>query len=183
MPGLEDQIGLYVNNPPCRTMISGELNMTEAIMNVHHSLLQVYKHQYYPFSLILDAVRADRTPGKFPLYNTIVLYNAVENDEKPGESQDEGQPLNDIDITINNTILDLRIAFNAFKGGLHVNIDYNNALFSDELMTGFKDAIEYVIGCILADPYITINNLEFGSQAEQPAPAEGEFEDQFDFDF
>ncbi|MFA0964352.1 amino acid adenylation domain-containing protein [Roseivirga sp. BDSF3-8] len=183
MPGLEDQIGLYVNNPPCRTMIRGELNMTEAIMNVHHSLLQVYKHQYYPFSQILDAVRADRTPGKFPLYNTIVLYNAVDNDEKPGEAQDEQQTVNDIDITINNTIIDLRIVFTAFEGGLHVNIDYNNALFSEELMTGFKDAIEYVIGSILADPYITINNLELGSQAEQPAPAEGEFEDQFDFDF
>ncbi|MGB5931212.1 MAG: amino acid adenylation domain-containing protein, partial [Cyclobacteriaceae bacterium] len=182
MPELENQLGLYVNNPPCRTLIESRMALSEAVRVVNQSLLKVYEHQLYPFSMIMEAVGIERKLGEIPLYNTVVIYNGSIDDSTTEIHEDEHIDHN-VDMSFNTTRLHHRIVFTEFEGGLHLNIDYNGALYSKVRMEEFKAALQTTLHFMVEEPYCLIKDLDFGGNKIQVVSGTPDLDDDFDFDF
>ncbi|MCP5046668.1 MAG: AMP-binding protein, partial [bacterium] len=70
-PDVEKMIGFFVNMMIIRTDLSrfGQLSFEEFLTGVHHTQLEAFEHQGYPFDLLVEKINPRRYTNYQPLFN------------------------------------------------------------------------------------------------------------------
>ena len=66
-----DLIGHFVNTVVLRLNTPADTSFTDALARVHTTALDAFAHSELPFSILVDAMRPDRSHGGNPLFNVM----------------------------------------------------------------------------------------------------------------
>jgi amino acid adenylation domain len=77
---IQDLIGMFVNTIALRADLSNEPTVEEMLKRTRRTVLAAYEHQEYPFEKVVQAVTPERSAGKHPLFDILlVLQNGMTN--------------------------------------------------------------------------------------------------------
>ncbi|HVB38537.1 MAG TPA: amino acid adenylation domain-containing protein, partial [Vicinamibacterales bacterium] len=73
-PGLDAQIGFYVNTLALRLPVRPDLSGAAAVRLVGERLAEALEHQAYPFDRLVEELQVRRDLGRSPLFDVMVVY-------------------------------------------------------------------------------------------------------------
>jgi len=142
----DNALGCFANIIPVKTIINGNMTITEYIENLRNDIIDIHEHQFLPFQNIIETYRSNHKSNKISLFNTLfVMQNSLGNLENL---------FGDIDSSIDEREQERSVAeFPLFfliresKEGLFINVQYDTNLFSTRAVKGIlKSYFEIIKG-------------------------------------
>lgn len=78
----KNTIGLFMKLLPLRYTISSSVRFDEMVMQVHHHITEIYQHQNFPLSSIIEELGIPHNMRKTPLFS--VVFNRIVSHGKEG---------------------------------------------------------------------------------------------------
>jgi amino acid adenylation domain-containing protein len=144
----EPMVGYFVNALVLRTRLDGNPSFDELVSRCHETVLAATAHQDVPFGLVVDALRPERVPGRYPLFQVNLSLQppaAAQNDLSLGAITAEPMP-----VTGGYARFDLALAvIDLPDGGIELGAEYSTELFDadridrllDHFVTALTDAL------------------------------------------
>ena len=147
---LNNQVGFYVNNLAIRTRFSSEESFEALLTNVKQRSLEAFRHQAYPYDLLVEDLDQQRDRSRNPLYDVVLL---VEEAGDPAlERSLEGIEIENFQTDFNVSWVDLRITVVERPGKAVINVDYNTDLFEESRIARLLTCYEVLVGSIVDAP-------------------------------
>ncbi len=129
-PGLENQIGLFLNYVVLRSTINRKNNFKEFVQQIKQVALDAFEHQIYPYDLLVEELNTQNNSLENPFYNVLIVMN---NPELNIADSDLNELKKHFDITPfkvekNTTKLDLSL-FVTDEKDFRCMIEYNSNVF------------------------------------------------------
>ena len=165
-PELERLVGLFINNIPLRSDLSGDPTVREMLARNRDVTLGAFSHQDVPFGDLVEATQGHREMNRSPLFQTLfILQNFPLR-----ELEFAGLTLKPVAIDIGASRFDLTIeAGESAKGELVMDWEYNTLLFDNSTIERFKRHFEALLAGIVSSPGLRISDLPMMSPEEQRA--------------
>ncbi len=165
---LENQIGFYVNMLALRTRFSGEDSYIALLDKVKQVTLEGYAHQAYPFDELVEQVYTNADTGRHPLFDVVVVLQNI-NEETPAAHVQGQDPLHLIDYETDRVVslFDMRFAFKERNDEINFLIEYNSDIYDRETAARMARHLEQIIKSIIQQPYQSIDELDYISDAEK----------------
>ena len=163
---LENQVGFYSNTIVLRSNIKGTYNFHELLNKVSSTLLEGYKHQFYPYDLLVEEFSFEREINRNPLFDVMVSMGEEVNkvDFKTGSNYTEEILTSDEGVNK----FDITYSFLKFGNGVcRININYNTSLFKKEKMIRMSQHLRNLSIAITESPTQKIVDLEYLSVEEK----------------
>lgn len=162
--GLENQVGFYTNTVVLYDNYDASFNFIQWLSKVSNVMLEAYKHQYYPYDLLVDELELDRDISRNPLFDVMVLFDDLKNDQNNNiKSATEG--INTDDQGVNK--FDLCYSFTRkANGNLHIDINYDTDLFKKSKIIRMAGHLKQVVTSITQDAYQKISEIEYLTKVE-----------------
>ena len=162
-PELERLVGLFINNIPLRSDLSGDPTVREMLARNRDVTLGAFSHQDVPFGDLVEATQGHREMNRSPLFQTLfILQNFPLRD-----LEFAGLTLKPVAIDIGASRFDLTIeAGESSKGELVMDWEYNTLLFDDATIERFKQHFEALLAGIVHSPQLRISELPMMSAEE-----------------
>ncbi|NOQ27975.1 MAG: amino acid adenylation domain-containing protein, partial [Bacteroidales bacterium] len=162
--GVENIVGLFINNVPVRIQFSKDIEFSTLIKQVQNSNLDSETHHYISLAEIQS-----QSILKQNLVDHIIIFENFPIAEKMESLDHENDQLN-IQIsgvdTFEQTNYNLTIAA-SLSDVLHVNFIYNANMFDSEMMKSLKVHFEKAINHIVSDSELKISEIDILSEAEK----------------
>lgn len=165
---VKDQMGLYIHMLALRTTFNGEGNFRDLVTQVRNTVTNAFKHQQYPYHLLVDALHLPMDPARNPLFDIVLTLW----EETPGGSSGSGGLPNlrirkyepelftaakfDLlfDIVINNGAYSLRIT-------------YNTGLFNHNIIRSMAGHFVGIASAVIQWPDTSLSKLDYLSTREK----------------
>jgi amino acid adenylation domain-containing protein len=158
-PGLEKQVGYFVNNLVLRTQIMPSDSLETVLEKVVNTSIQAYEHASYPFDKLVTDMGISRSAGRSPLFDVLVEYN----DMSWGNSEPEvveGLTVRPFNSGYYTSKYD--ITFRCYSGErLRLDIEYNTCLFSKERIDQLLSHLVTLIQLSVTNAGIQIKDLDY----------------------
>jgi amino acid adenylation domain-containing protein len=164
-PGLEDQIGFYINTLAIRTSFNGYETFQELLDKVRTNVLNAYSHQEYPFDKLVDDLSLERDMSRSPLFDVAVVLQNTEVIRK-GEGEMEGIMVYEYDTDLNISKFDVSFTFVEIDKSIVVTIDYNTDLFTKSRIERLEEHYKNLIQALITNPECSLNKLNYLSDKE-----------------
>ncbi|MFB6437167.1 amino acid adenylation domain-containing protein [Streptomyces sp. NPDC056411] len=159
---LDDLVGFFVNTLVLRTDTSGNPTFAELLQRVRETDLAALAHQDLPFDRIVEELNPDRTSGRHPLFQTmLVLQNNAEatlrlaDTTLTPQSFDSAPAKFDLDFTFVE-----RTAADDGPGGIHGLLHYAADLFDHRTAEFLVQGLLRVLGTVSDAPDTRIDTLD-----------------------
>lgn len=145
---VEGLIGLFVNQLPLRTKLSGDPTFRELIGRVRQVTLDAYDNRDVPFERIVEALKPKRDSSHAPIFQVkIVLQNApMSRLEFPG------LVLKPLGADAGTTKFDLLLNLIETKRGMVAWLAYNSDLFDPSSITHLLESYELLLMKAVREP-------------------------------
>ena len=163
-PELAPLIGFLVNTLPIRTKASPDLPFTELLARVREATVGALAHQDLPFAKIVETLRAERDPGRSPVFQIAMSYG--ERDGTGVRAAGVEFALTDLVVGINAAKFDLDFAAEARADGLWLECSYKTALFDAATVRRLLGNFEVLLRGVVADPSARLSQLPVLTGAE-----------------
>ncbi len=166
---VEDLIGYFVNPLVMRTELAGDPTFREAVGRARETALGAWAHQDLPFTRLVAALQPDRTAGRTPFFQVMLLLQnmPVTRIELPGltmTSVDHDAPLATFDLTL--------VAVEE-GGGLNGWLWYNRDLLDTAAVASLIDQLRILLAGAAADPDLRLAALPLLSETARRQLLEG----------
>ncbi|MER7325257.1 amino acid adenylation domain-containing protein [Streptomyces lydicus] len=159
---LDDLVGFFVNTLVLRTDTSGNPTFAELLQRVRETDLAALAHQDLPFDRIVEELNPDRTSGRHPLFQTmLVLQNNAEATFHLGETTLTPQSFDtvpakfDLDFTFVE-----RAAADDGPGGIHGILHYAADLFDHGTAESLVQRLLRVLDTVTEAPDTRLDTLD-----------------------
>ncbi len=162
---LEDQIGFYVNTLALRTRYSEGESFISLLGKVKATMLEVYSHQQYPFDRLVEDLQLSRDMSRSALFDVLVEMLNTESGVASGE-QLEGLEVRRYDIDQTISKYDISFRFSESTEGIHVSIEYNSDLYTEERIGYMAEHYRLLVSGVLEDVGVRIKSFPLLSLGE-----------------
>jgi amino acid adenylation domain-containing protein len=158
----EALIGFFVNTLPISTDLSGNPTFRELLARVRREAVGAFDHQDVPFEKLVEELRPERRLSQTPLFQvSFVLQNAP---MPPFDLSDLTLTLLDTDCGTSKFDLTLQVI--RAKDGLELDVEYSTDLFEAETIVRMVGHLEVLLGAVVNDAGLAIEDLPLLGQAE-----------------
>ncbi len=165
-PGLENQVGIFVNTLALRTRLDGRESFGTLLQGVKASLLRAYEHQDYPLDRLVEELDLPKDPARSPLFDVMVaLHNAAAAVAPPADPGDFA--VEDHSAGSGSSKFDLTFNFNETSEGILVFLEYNTDLFAEADAHRMLVHYEQLLEAAVADCRQPVRALDYLPAAEK----------------
>jgi hypothetical protein len=151
---IEGLIGFFLNTLVLRTQLSGNPTFQELLKRVRLVTLGAYAHQDLPFEKLVEELQPERSLNRHPLFDIMLNFYTA-----PGQScQLPGLTLSFQDLPELESKFSMTLYVEDRAGELHLNLVYQQALFSAERMASTLAQFRYLLEQAVADPHKPIRS-------------------------
>ncbi len=158
---LEDQVGLYLNTLVIRTSFEEHTTLSDLLTQVKHNLLEAYKHQLYPFDLLVEELISERdNMGHSPFFDVVVQLQH-EGEERHGiHEQIEGLSISDLEMNTSSSKNELTFFFNQSAECLELCIEYNSDLYKENYIKEMRDNFLHMLSQVTTIENVLVSSDE-----------------------
>ncbi|MFH9426468.1 amino acid adenylation domain-containing protein, partial [Streptomyces sp. NPDC017529] len=168
---LHDLVGCFVNTLVLRVDTSGAPDFRTLLARVRETGLEAYAHQDLPFDRVVEALNPDRSGGRHPLFQTLLVWQNTPDatPRLPGlaaeaEELETGALVTDLEIGITETPGGIA-GTDTLTGTAHFNAD----LFDRPAVAALVDRLRRLLEDVTADPGLPIGDLDVRTPEERRA--------------
>ncbi len=160
-PGLEEQIGLFVNTIVLKAEIKKDNKYSEFLKNIKNEILESFKYQDYPYDKLAETKNVNYGASLFEVF---VSFEGIEDEIKLhlGESEYKFEEITNLKAKFNISLL-----FKEKTDGIELVIEYANELYKEERINLFAAHVEKVLAEIINNPETKINLINILSEEEK----------------
>ncbi|WP_298510510.1 non-ribosomal peptide synthetase [uncultured Kordia sp.] len=179
---LENQIGFYINNIAMRNQIHPTKSFQELLLNIKQTTLKAFENQSYPFDMLLNDLKIDRSLSRSPLFDVVVanLDNFHGNTTVKDDNDDLKVALFEMDDE-DFSKQDLRIGYAEYENTVVLNLRYSTDLFKEESIHAMKETLQRIVNDIIKDINIRVEACDTHILQETIAPKQQTFKSNFSF--
>lgn len=122
---LEALIGLFVNTVALRTRFPASQTVGQLLAQVKATSVAAFAHQDVPFERVVQAVAPERSLGRNPLFQAMLVLNRMQ----PRDGFSAGLRLEQIELESVTAVVDVSISFTESDDELRATIRYASDLF------------------------------------------------------
>ncbi|MEU7576346.1 amino acid adenylation domain-containing protein [Streptomyces sp. NPDC041068] len=165
----EELVGFFVNTVVLRADLSGDPTFRELIARVRDTDLAAYQHQDLPFDRLVETVNPDRSPGRHPLFQTMLTFE-VRSTAAWRLGAVEVVP---VETVTSATKFDLLFQVEDEYGpggapqGIRCVVDYDTELFDRATVESMASRLVRLINTVVADPDVAVHGIELLDTAER----------------
>ncbi|MCP4401549.1 MAG: amino acid adenylation domain-containing protein [bacterium] len=163
-PGLEDQVGFFVNTLALRDRVQGSHTFVDFLQQVKQTATEAYDHQLYLFDKLVDELDLQRDLSRTPLFQ--VFLNMLNLPEEP-ESLLEGISMRRFPQTEGGAKFDLTVYAQEQEDRIRFKLVYNTALFRQERMEEMLEQFQNVLCELAANPNKTLDSFSLRTKRAQ----------------
>jgi amino acid adenylation domain-containing protein len=163
-PELAPMIGFCVNTLPIRADLSGDPSFRELTSRMKAVTTGAYAHQDLPFGRMVDLLRAERDPGRAPVFQIALAFN--ERDSRPIEAGGVTFALTDLVAGVSSAKFDLSFTAETRAGGLWIECSYKTSLFDHGTIERLLEHLKVLLAGAVADPDACVSELPVLTPAE-----------------
>ncbi|TCN54731.1 amino acid adenylation domain-containing protein [Flavobacterium circumlabens] len=164
-PDLRDQIGFFINTLVLRTKFNEEETFNSLAKKVKNNVLNAFKHQVYPFDLLVNELQVERDMSRSPLFDVVVvLENLIDKNEIP---EFEGLSVTDNQLDVPISKVDLRFYFIENESNISLTLEYNTDIYSKHRMENLLGHVSALMHSVIEGPATAVSKLNYLSAREQ----------------
>ncbi|WP_432108394.1 amino acid adenylation domain-containing protein [Streptomyces sp. AA1529] len=168
---VEGLIGQFANTLVMRNDLSGDPAFAELLARVRRTALEGYDHQDVPFEAVVDALQADRSLSRSPVFQTVLVLQEEQAEPKLTLG---GLEVTSVDVDFSISKFDLTLDLRETPDGLTGAVEYSTALFDRETVRRFVRHFTTLLESLAEAPQTRISRLELLDGAERGGGAEAE---------
>lgn len=143
---LEDQVGFYVNTIPLRTKFNENDTYNDLVLNIKDNTLNVFKHNQYPFDVLIDKLDVKRSLNRTPLFDVLLVLQNLEFNTTEQLAEVSIKPF---DFEFNRSKFDLSFYFTEKDiDAIDLKIEYDTDLFHCERIDNIFEHLKALIESI-----------------------------------
>ncbi|MEO6195019.1 MAG: amino acid adenylation domain-containing protein, partial [Thermoanaerobaculia bacterium] len=158
---LEPLVGYFTNTLIIRAAAEGDPGFGELLARTRAATLAAYDHQDLPFSLLVEALRAER--GEPPLFEVLFLLQPPSSEVAAPDAEVAEFPVEGTGAQDFALVLDLIET----GGGLIGTFSYNQAVFDSTTALRWRGHLEALLAGAAADPTRPLTELPLLSEGER----------------
>jgi amino acid adenylation domain-containing protein len=156
LPGVENLVGLFVNQVVLRADVDGDLSFREFLAKIREITLSAYSYQALPFGFLVDKYRPQRDLSYNPIFQVIVIFQNA----PVSEVNFSGLHLEPVDLDSAGSVFDLSLAFTLESDGiLHTSLRHS-ALFKATTAQGLLRDLKTILSLLTSAPEKRIRQME-----------------------
>jgi amino acid adenylation domain-containing protein len=166
-PELEKLVGLFLNNLPLRTNLSGDPTVRELLAQVRENTLNAFANQDVPFGDLIEATQGPRDLNRTPLFQVMfILQNfQARNLQLPGLQ------MSPMEFEIGTSRYDLTVEAGENENKFEMVWEFNSDLFDDETIQRMQEHYRRLLESALANPDQHISALDMITNDEKASLA------------
>ncbi|CRK62220.1 Siderophore biosynthesis non-ribosomal peptide synthetase modules [Alloactinosynnema sp. L-07] len=153
----EPMIGLFVNTVPLRTSVAGDPTFRELVGRVRDVTLDGVGYADVPLERIVEAVHPDRSLGYSPVFQVQLTLQSTPPPvlDLPGLTVSEPRF-----VMADIAKFDLTLAAAEHGDDLHVDLEYDTALFDAATAERLADHFVRLLSTVVDDPDVRIGDVD-----------------------
>ncbi|HEX2091731.1 MAG TPA: amino acid adenylation domain-containing protein, partial [Longimicrobiaceae bacterium] len=166
---LEELVGFFVNTLPLRGDLSGDPDFRALLARVREVTLGAHAHQDVPFERLVEELRVERSPGRNPLFQAMLVLQNTPADELhlPGAT------LERFEVETGTAKFDLLLEATERGGGLECALEYSTELFDPSTAERIAAQLGVLLARAIEEPGRPVHEIDILPPAERTQVLEG----------
>jgi len=154
-PGLEAQIGFYVNLLPVRLALQPAMSFADLLDAVTRRVTSALEHQAWPFDHLVDELQLPRDTSRSPLFDVVVV---MQNHEAPALDLD-GATVREWPVETGLAKFGLTFEFAETAQGLDGVLEYNTSWFEPATAARMVGHLQALLASAGRTPHRAVSEL------------------------
>lgn len=147
-PDLENQIGLFINILPLRTIFEEKNTFSEIVQKENYTFFSAYQHQIYPFDELIHHLNLSYDASRSLLFDILIVF------QNQNQINNEAQEIEGLRIEFDNvekqiSRFDMTFTFREAAEELSLAIEYNTDIYEaaqiEKIFLHFENLITQAI--------------------------------------
>lgn len=164
---LQNQIGFYVNTLPIRVKAPGKETFISLVNGLRQDLLSAFDYQNFPFEMLVEEVQVRREMSRSPLFDVMVVMQNFDIFENTHLKLDDEIHFEKIELSSGHTKYDLTFSFSKHEEGIHLELEYNTDLFTENTINRYFDQLTLVLEQTTSNELAPISDISLMSKDEE----------------
>ncbi len=150
-PDLHHQAGLYQHTLPIRIMLNRDDSLGQLIRQVHHTVIDGFDHQLFPFDELVEALALPRDLSRTPLFDVMFTHQLLAI-LAPESITDSGITITP--LAFHPPVSKFDLMLNVAEGPVDIalSLSYNTDLFGEALTKRLLDQFVALTAVVLSTP-------------------------------
>jgi non-ribosomal peptide synthetase component F len=168
VPGLADVVGCFVNPLPLRLRPGSRQSFASLLAAVRDTVLGALDHAFYPFDVLVRALRAGGDAGRSPLFDVGFSWNALPHMARQDFAGCALAPFGEAPVVAK---YDLLIIAGGEGGGINGVIEYAADLFAAANVAALVRQLVAILAQVTSEgDSVMLMDLHLGAAAPATAP-------------
>ena len=161
---VENLIGAFINFLPIQLEVDSDSTLDAYIQNCNHALLEAYKHQDYPFDMMVNELIKQRDFSRNPFFDTMVNFHSENgvhlNDINSGNIANKAISIEPYNFGVDDlyqSVLDFKLDVELSDTSLDLYLSFNSKLYTRSRMTQFLDNFILLLTTAVNEPGKQLN--------------------------
>ncbi|MFM1724724.1 amino acid adenylation domain-containing protein [Rhodococcus sp. PAM 2766] len=161
---LDDLVGMFVNTLALRTGLTSSMTFTEVLARAKETDLSAFGNADLPFERVVEAVAADRSSARHPLFQTVLSFQ----NQQQANLALPGLTVSSVPDADRAAKFDLQLTLiPADSGNLEAILTYATDLFDAATVVTLGQRFVRILEAVVADPDAVVGDIEIVSEAER----------------